>query len=116
MFRGLRWEEAMKDAQKWQAEQKHGDVAQDIASVLPSSIPTFKNGSNFYEGLLEANNKMLEEQAKYGDAVRIPTLKKGGSIKHTSPLAMKEEGLPNQALYNAVQQTGFGIKSYIKNV
>jgi len=74
---------------------------------------------SFIEAMNEANKKMLEEQAKYGDAVRIPTpptFKKGGSIKHSSPLAMTEEGLPNQALYNAIQQTGFGIKSYVKNV
>jgi len=69
-----------------------------------------------FSNLTDAHNKMLEEQAKYGDLARVPTYKKGGSIKHTSPLAMKEQGLPNQALYNAVQQTGFGIKSYVKNV
>lgn len=120
MLRGEKFQEALKEAKRMEEERaKEGDMVR---------IRPYKDGGNvnyFREGLREFFPKPAKPFKTGGsimDNLGAPLLMKDGGevphnmIKHSSPLAMNEHGLFQHDLYNAVQQTGFGIKSYVKYV
>ena len=74
------------------------------------------HAGDFLKLFIKKDGGMIDTQ---DHAMGSGTYKKGGKIphnmiKHSSPLAMDEHGLFQHDLYNTVQQTGFGIKTYVK--
>ena len=112
MFRGVKWEEALKDAKRYEEERaKEGDAVR---------IRPYKNGGGFWDNL-DTFAPIKETYVPLPKDYSPILMKEGGDvphnmIKHSSPLAMNQHGLFQHDLYNAVQQTGFGIKSYVKYV
>ena len=96
-----------------------GDAIKETYVPLPKDYSPIlmKDGGdaqNMWKAFMEQENKDNDEGVAplYKDGGQVPH----NMIKHSSPLAMNEHGLFQHDLYNAVQQTGFGIKSYIKYV
>lgn len=109
MFRGAKFDEAFKESKRMEDERaKQGDMVR---------VRPYKIGGGFFDNL-GAIKETYVPMPKDDSPI---LMKEGGKvphnmIKHSSPLAMNEHGLFQHDLYNAVQQTGFGIKSYVKYV
>ena len=134
MFRGKRFEAAVRDAQRYEEERaKQGDAVrirpyknggetnifrEGLKVLFPKPAKPYKNGGGFWDNLGDAIKETYVPLPKDYSPI---LMKEGGDvphnmIKHSSPLAMNQHGLFQHDLYNSVQQTGFGIKSYVKYV
>ena len=136
MFRGEKREKALKDVKRYDdAQAKQGDLVRiptyknggetnpikdGLKYLFPRFAPLMKDGGDI-QNMWKAFKESANEDNHEGVKPILPFYKDGGEvphnmIKHSSPLAMNEHGLFQHDLYNAVQQTGFGIKSYVKYV